>query len=214
MRTSLAEQIAPPRSREENRVFRRESLIRSAIVTVARYDIAGATVERICHGAGASRGLIAHYFDSKEELLLAAAAETFDAQSMAVKQRIAEATALPAVERIKQMAKSSFEPPIYDLDKIAAWQAFTNASRSQASFNEVIRSVSEHLRELYEPVLAAAAAEHNRPIDTESAALGLIAVIDGLWTSLATGRDSLMPEDAIRITEHFIDGCLMNRALS
>ncbi|MEM7291753.1 MAG: TetR family transcriptional regulator [Pseudomonadota bacterium] len=87
-------------------------------MTVGRYDISGATVERICRGAGASRGLIAHYFDSKEELLLAAAAETFDTQAMAIKSKIALIPDLTAETKLKRMAKSSFQEPIFSRDAI------------------------------------------------------------------------------------------------
>ncbi|MEM7123390.1 MAG: TetR family transcriptional regulator C-terminal domain-containing protein [Pseudomonadota bacterium] len=209
MTADIAMPVAAPRNRAENRVYRRESLIRSAIATVGRYDLTGATVERICHGAGASRGLIAHYFDSKEELLLAAAGETFDAQAMAVKKAIANDRSLRPDDAIKRMARSSFEPPIFSPDAIAAWQAFTNASRSQPVFLDVIRQVSEHLQELYEPAFAAAATKRNVSLDAAHAALGLITVVDGLWNNLATGRDGLGPKDAIQVAERYIDGCLL-----
>ena len=214
MPADIAMPVAAPRSRAENRVYRRESLIRSAIATVGRYDLTGATVERICHGAGASRGLIAHYFDSKEELLLAAAGETFDAQAMAVKKAIATDRTLDAETAIKRMARSSFETPIFSPDAIAAWQAFTNASRSQPAFLDVIRRVSEHLQELYEPAFAAAAAQRHVALDAAHAARGLITVVDGLWNSLATGRDGLGPNDAIQVAERYIDGCLLGAGRS
>ncbi len=208
MRMDIAASIQAPRSRDENRVFRRESLIHAAIVTVARHDLAGATVERICRAAGASRGLIAHYFASKEELLLTAAGETFDEQAMAVKRRIATDRSLGPEARVRLMARSSFEAPIFSPAAIAAWQAFTNASRAQPAFLAVTRRVSEGLRSIYAEVFAEAAVAKDLSLDAAEAAQGLIIVVDGLWTSLATGRDALGLEDALRIAERYIDGCL------
>ncbi|MGB5705673.1 MAG: TetR family transcriptional regulator, partial [Arenicellales bacterium] len=82
-------------SQAENREYRRASLLQAAIITVARYDIEGATVERICNEAGASRGLIAHYFDSKESLLLAALENWFNT-ALGIKTHIAQDTSLSA----------------------------------------------------------------------------------------------------------------------
>ena len=208
MDASVEFPLQAPRNRAENRTYRRECLIRSAIAAVAEHDLAGATVERICHGAGASRGLIAHYFDSKEELLLTAAGETYDAQAMAVKAAIAADKSLSGEARLKSMARSSFEAPIYSPHAIAAWQAFSNASRFQPAFMAVIRQVSENLQELYRPAFAAAAEERGTSLDANRAAIGLVVLVDGLWNSLATGRDALAPKDAIEIAHRFIEGCL------
>lgn len=209
MATATSTAYEPPRKRQENRVYRRESLIRSAIATVAEYDIVGATVERICYGAGASRGLIAHYFDSKEELLLTAAAETYDQTAMSVKGEIAQDRTVASIQRLKRMAWSSFEEPIYSQDAIAAWQAFNNAARHQTAYMDVIRNVSKHLLEVYEPVFSDAAKEKGIPIDTHAMALGLVIIVDGLWHSLSTGRDHLTIDSAKSVAERYIDGCFV-----
>ena len=49
------QEIPVRRSQAENREFRRASLLHAAIIAVAKYDIAGATVERICASAGAQQ---------------------------------------------------------------------------------------------------------------------------------------------------------------
>lgn len=212
-RTLSTDPISPPRNRAENRIFRRESLIRSAIAVVGRHDLTGATVERICHGAGASRGLIAHYFDSKEALLIAAAGETFDAQAMAVKEKLAGDTTVPAVDRLCRMAASSFETPIFSRDAIAAWQAFTNASRHDPAFREITQSVARNLTILYEPLFEEAGRDRGIAVNGRNSALGLINLVEGLWNSLATTRDGLSPEDATRIAHVHIGGCLLGSAL-
>lgn len=212
MATPLADPIPAPRNRAENRVYRRDSLIRSAIAVVGRHDLTGATVERICHGAGASRGLIAHYFDSKEALLIAAAGETFDAQAMAVKEKLADDESLAPDERLRRMAASSFEAPIFSHDAIAAWQAFTNASRHDPAFREITQSVARNLILLYAPLFEAAGRDRGIAVDGRIAALGLINLVEGLWNSLAMARDGLTPEAATRIAQAHIDGCLVGSA--
>jgi len=38
--------------------------------------------------------------------------------------------------------------------------------------------------------------------------MGLFILIDGLWNSLATGKDDLKPEQAIVLCDIYIEGCL------
>ena len=207
MDASLEFPLAEPRNREENRVFRRESLIRAAILTVAKYDLTGATVARICRAAGVSRGLIGHYFESKEALLVQASDETFD-NAISIKRQIAADPNLDPVVKLKALSRSSFEAPIFSREDIAAWQAFTNASRSQAPFKRSIERASQALQEIYEPIFAEAVAACGADLDPARAAFGLVTVLDGLWNSLATGKDQASLEDAVFVAERYIDGCL------
>ena len=201
--------MAPPRprTRAENRAYRRASLIRAAMETVARHDIAGATVERICRQAGASRGLIAHYFNSKEDLLVAALQAEFD-EALEMKQAILRDPDLPAAEKLRRIARTSFTPPTYNQTDMAAWQAFTNASRFSPAYRKPIRRVGFALRRMAEPLFAEAARDAGVTIDADGAAFGLVALIDGLWGSLATGKDDATPGSAIQTCDAYIRGCL------
>jgi TetR/AcrR family transcriptional repressor of bet genes len=53
-------------------VERRRNLIDAAISNIAEYGYDSVTVATICEEAGFSRGLIGHYFDGKDGLLLEA----------------------------------------------------------------------------------------------------------------------------------------------
>ena len=189
----------------ENRRFRRQSLLRAAIETVARYDIQGATVERICAEAGASRGLIAHYFESKEELLLAALEDWFKT-AIKIKREIARDKSLSAEQRIRQIAASNFIAPSYSWENAAAWQAFTNASRYNLAYADSIRSASREVRRLLKPLFNRAARKNRLQIKAGFAARSLYVLIDGLWNSLATGKDDLKVSSARKICDKFVDG--------
>ena len=195
------------RTQAENREFRRRSLLQAAIATVAKYDITGATVERICARAGASRGLIAHYFDSKEELLLAALTDWFDL-ALSIKEEISADENLTPEEKIRQIAYSSFDNPSYSWETAAAWQAFTNASRYNRAYAKPIRDASKYSNAIVEPLFAAAARENDLKIDAKKAAVGLYILDDGLWNSLATGKDNLTIKQAKACCDVYIDGCM------
>ncbi len=194
-------------SQAENREYRRASLLQAAIITVARYDIEGATVERICNEAGASRGLIAHYFDSKESLLLAALENWFNT-ALGIKTHIAQDTSLSAEQRIREIAYSSVSPPTYSWEIAAAWQAFTNASRHNPAYAKPIRNASRYATKLIAPLFSQAADELGIELDGKDAAMGLYILDDGLWNSLATGKDKLTLTKARACCDRYIDGCL------
>ncbi len=195
------------RTQPENRKFRRSSLLAAAIVTVAKHDITGATVDRICARAGASRGLLGHYFDSKENLLLAALSHWFH-QALEIKREIARHPGWSAEERLRRIAYASFGPPLYDWHIAAAWQAFTNASRYNSAYAGPIRSASRNANALVAPLFAEAARDRDVRIDAKAAAVGLYILDDGLWNSLATGKDGLTTEKARSHCDAYIDGCL------
>ena len=195
------------RTQIENREFRRNSLLRAAIVTVAKHDIAGATVERICAQAGASRGLIAHYFQSKEALLLAALTDWFDL-ALSIKQDLSLDNSLTPLEKLKAIAHSSFSNPSYSWEMAAAWQAFTNASRHNQSYAIPIRKASKFSNSISEKLFDQAAKQLNKKINPREAAVGLYILDDGLWNSLATGKDDLTIKQAKAYCDAYIDGCL------
>lgn len=205
---ALATAAKKPRKRQaEIREFRRDSLLRAALTTVAEYDIEGATVARICARAGASRGLISHYFSNKEELLVAALRGLFD-DAQALKDSIAADLSLDPIERVRRIAHSSFQAPVYSWEMAAAWQAFTNASRYNPSFQAPIRESTRKSVATVMPLFEQAARKPVLRIDEDQAAMGLFILIDGLWNSLATGKDGLQTEQAIAHCNIYIDGCL------
>ena len=198
------------RTQRENRIYRRKSLLSAAIHAVAHHDIQGATVERICERAGASRGLIAHYFDSKEALLLAALEDWYQ-QSIDVKSSIAGETGKSALERLRLVAHSSFRPPTYSWEMAAAWQAFTNASRYHPEFAQPIHRTSRRVTAIVESLFVEVAEELGLRIDCRQSALGLYVLDDGLWNSLATGKDRLSRKAAMALCDRYIDGCLQHQ---
>jgi TetR/AcrR family transcriptional repressor of bet genes len=196
-----------PRRQTEIREFRRRSLLRAALITIGKYDIEAATVARICAEAEASRGLIAHYFSSKEELLVSAIDGLFG-EAQALKEAIANDASLKPVERIRRIAHCSFESPIYSWENAAAWQAFTNASRHNSIYREPIRASTQNSIDVVTPLFYLLAQQQRLRVSVSEAAMGLFMLIDGLWNSLATGKDELHTSQAISFCNTYIEGCL------
>ena len=196
-----------PRRQADIRAYRRDSLLAAALITVANFDIEGATVARICAQAGASRGLISHYFDNKEELLVAALTGLFD-DAQSIKEYIAADTSVTTLERIRRIAHVSFKDPIYSWETAAAWQAFTNRSRYNPAYRAPIRASNQQFINSLIPLFESASEQHDLRIDAQDAAVGLVILIDGLWNSLATDKDALRLQQAMSHCDIYIEGCV------
>lgn len=187
--------------------MRVQTLREAAIKTVARYDIEGATIEKICEQAGASRGLIAHYFESKEALLLDALSNWFES-ALLLKTAIAQDGETDARERLVKVALSSFNKKLYSWEMAAAWQAFTNASRHNAAYAAPIREASRAIQSLLQNLFREASLQEQKHLDAREAAIGLTILDDGLWNSLATGKDQLTVKQARQCCENYINNIL------
>lgn len=202
-----ASSVKTNRTHTETRVFRQKTLLKAALVTVAKFDIEGATVARICAEAGASRGLITHYFASKEDLLVASLSSLFD-EAQILKDSIANDDSLTAIERIRRIANSSFEAPIYSWEMAAAWQAFSNTSRYNPAYKEPIRLSTQKFSDTVSPLFELTALQQPLRINSKDAARGLFILINGLWNSMASEDNGIESEEAIMQCDVYISGCL------
>ena len=213
MQQPAAMRTRRPRTHPEIRAYRRQALLRAALEAVARYDIAGATVDRICALAGASRGLIGHYFSGKEELLVATLEAWFD-EGLRNKREVVANQDLAPHEKLSQIVRLSFTPPTYRPDVIGAMQAFINASRSMPAYREPLKRFSQSWRAVVSPLIGEAAKARGQRCDADQAAVGLLMLLDGLWGSLAVGKDGMTVERAIKICDDYVESCLGGAAVA
>jgi TetR/AcrR family transcriptional repressor of bet genes len=193
-----------PHTQIEINEYRRQALIEGTIRSMAERGVAGTTVRSICSDAGNSRGLIAHYYESKEELIAAAFHHLFTTVSRQVRdaQMRAGGTAL---ERLKATPKFIFSPPVFtDLNR-SAFLAFWHEIR----FNPAVRKANSDLYSDYtrrmQHLFARAAEECGVEIDVRVAAIGLIALVDGLWLELSIDDKAVSRSKAIDICHRYVD---------
>lgn len=198
--------ISRPLTQAENREYRRKSLLEASVRTVAEQGIEGATIAKICAEAGASRGMSAHYFSSKEDLLAACLSKMFT-DALDIKREIGADTDSDPLTLIHRCAAASFRPPGFDKNVLAAWQAFTSASRYTLRYREIIQENSQQMMAFYLHLFGEAAKTTPLHLPAEQATRGLLALLDGLWSNIALNKHALSTDDAIQACNSYIRGC-------
>lgn len=117
--------MARPRARfvREAADVRRQALIEATGRCLAEKGVSGTSVRAICARAGVSSGLLTHYFDGVDALILATYAEVGAKVSRALDLAVEEAGADPR-ERLRACLQANFRAPVLDPDLLATWIAF------------------------------------------------------------------------------------------
>ena len=180
---------------------RRLSLIEATARVLARQGAAGVSVRVIALEAGVSPGLVNHYFDGIDALIAATYAHVDAQVSAAFEAAIAAAGPEPRA-RLLAHVTASFAPPIADPGLLATWIAFWSLVKSNDDIARLHRDLYAAYRRDLETLLAACGmAAHARRL----AAIGISAIVDGLWLELCLAPETFTPAEASAIAERHID---------
>ncbi len=196
-----------PRTHPEIQEFRRKALIEATISSLAKHGVAHTTVRMICAAAGISHGLLTHYYDSKDDLMAAAFKHLFSELTAKV-QKAQQKAGDSAYARLSSMPAALFSPTLCNATNRHAFLAFWHDIRFSKPVREVNRTLYKDYTARMLALFTEAAAEHGRTIDAESAAIGYIALIDGLWLELSFDDQVVSRERAIGLCRTFIDRSL------
>lgn len=152
---------------------------------------------RVAREAGASIGLVSHYFQSKESLMLAAYQELTEQLRRESDQRDA-ALECSARERLTLMIRSAFKSEIFNQQVLASWVGFWSAAVATPSLASLNRKLYEEYREEMQSLVEAIAIEEGRVIDAKGIARILTALVDGYWLEWALDPEAFKVEEALQ----------------
>lgn len=174
---------------------RRQDLLAVTINCLARLGPRATTGREICRQAGVSHGLLRHYFNNPENLLL----ETYQELCDQFITRFEEEAAAPAdnpLETIDRFFVALFSDQWANSDILGAWIAFWTLVRSNDDFARVSEDYNRRLREM---LANAVSLLPKGPIAPDDVATLLSAVIDGLWLDFCLSPTRLPRERAIEL---------------
>ena len=178
----------PPRFRRYGREVRAAMLIEAGLACLAEGGIAAFTVDGICRRAGTSRGLIAHHFGSKDQLL----AEVYEAAYAPMLAAIAprpDGTPLSLPELIARIFAAERSTP----QALNVWMALWGAMAGNPGLKDAHRRKYGE----YRATVAAAIAIHRGTAEkADELAASVIGLVDGLWLEHCIDPDGLPPAAA------------------
>nr|WP_316653078.1 transcriptional regulator BetI [uncultured Gellertiella sp.] len=177
--------------------IRRHELRRAAFEILQTEGVAGTTLEKVASHAGASKGIVLHYFRNKQELFEQAMREANAALRIAVVERLRQAKT--PRERVLAIVEGNFEASFFKPSISHAWLSLLaevprepQLARLQKVFHARMRS----------NLISALVELVSRP-EAEALATGISALVDGLWLRLGLDSSSITREEAIaQITRH------------
>jgi len=194
-----------PRFERQIAESRRQALIDAAIASLKRRGHDGLSVRSIAAEAGVSLGLINHHFPNKE-VLVAEAYRHFHRQLIDVHAQAVARAKPEAHARLRAFFESTFSPPNLDRDVLTAWIVFWGMHRHSKEIQRVHGETYHAYVGLVRSMLAGLAKERGRlRMNLSMAAIGLTALLDGLWLEWCLDPENFSPHEALRICEGWID---------
>lgn len=181
---------------------RREELAQAALEVFLAEGADGMTLDRVAKTAGASKGIVLHYYTSKEALL-----DRVLRDVMRVLGQEARAALLPAqTARTRAEAQISlcFRPELFTPPYARAWLSVITKCPENKQLNRyrrlLQRRLRSNLRASLRPLVGATEA---RPV-----ADSLIALMDGLWLRRAIDPDAMTPDRAAALAQTHLEESL------
>jgi len=172
--------------------IRKKELRRAAFEVLQREGMAGATLEKVAAQAGASKGIVLHYFANKQELFEHAMREANAELRDAVVARLNRA--VTPRDRLEAIIEGNFEERFFQPSICHAWLSLCAEVPREPQLARIQKVIHARMRSNLMSALVALVPED----ECERVALAITALIDGLWLRLGLQSDKFTREDALQ----------------
>ena len=196
---------AEPRFERKLPEARRLALIEATIECLKKYGHDGLSIRRISAQAQVSIGLINHHFPTKDTLVAEAYRHFNNELVGGLRKAMADIAGSPR-EQLRAFFQASFSPPNLDSDVLAVWVVFWGMYRHSKDIQRVQSETYHGYVDLLRGMLADLEREAGKlRFNLRLAAIGLTALIDGLWLEWCLDPDNFEPHEAVALCEAWID---------
>jgi AcrR family transcriptional regulator len=190
---------------------RRLALIEATLICLAREGHDRLSIRRISETAGVSVGLINHHFPSKTALVAEAYRELHRRLSRALEATLG---AIPrgasARLRLDRYIEASFAAPNLDPSVLHIWVVFWSLSRHTPEIREVREATYAASLSGLETLVGDALREAGqRRAGAHLAAIGLTALLDGLWLEWCLNPRTFRPAQGVKLAKAWANALLV-----
>jgi AcrR family transcriptional regulator len=190
-----------PKFHRETPEVRRDSLVEATLRCLKKFGHDGVSIRKISAEAGVSIGLINHHFPNKSGLI----AEAYSTLAHSLQESLRAQARRPGAtprQRLSGFFQASFAPELIDPDLFNVWIVFWSMVRHSAEMRAVHDRTYAAYRDTLEALLRDLASSQGAPrFKLKQAAIGLSALLDGLWVELSLSPSTVRPQDAIALCE-------------
>jgi TetR/AcrR family transcriptional repressor of bet genes len=185
--------------RSVSKARNRQLLIDATFDVVAEYGVAGVSFTRVLERARLSRGMINLHFESKQQLLLAAAKMMAENYYVHLQNFIEAAGEDPESQLVALLA-ADFDDAILNPREIGVWFAFRGEARYNPKFKPYSNTRDQHLMQLYDDIFEQLLKTANDPVlKPRDLTSGLLALTEGLWSDYFMHGDDFDRDRAKRV---------------
>jgi TetR/AcrR family transcriptional regulator, transcriptional repressor of bet genes len=197
---------AEPKFRREPPEARREDLIAATLACLKKFGHEGVSVRRISAEAGVTMGLITHHFHGIDALL-ASAYESLAQQLLSRSRDPALELSDEPLASLHAFFAASFEPEALDPALFRTWLVFWSLVPHSPQLRAVRERAYGETRATLETLLSRLNRTPGVPaFKVGSAAIGLSALMDGLWVELSLNPSSFAPSEAVSHCDDWVHG--------
>jgi AcrR family transcriptional regulator len=194
-----------PKNRRAEPDERRDLLVAATLRFLARDGHAGISVRRIATEAGVSVGLLNHHFGSIDALIADTYQKIASELTTALLHEIAQA-GTPA-EKLDAFLVGSFSSRVMDPQLLGVWVVFWSLIRHSEHVSQSHEKSYRAYLDLLRQLLGDLAVSEGFVIhDTRLAAIGLSAMLDGLWIEWCLNPETFTPANGLHICRCWIKG--------
>ena len=171
---------------------------------IDKLGISQTTLARIAERVGISQGNVVFHFQTKDALLeqtLRHLSDEYRANWLAALQ----AADPDPRARLRALVASAFTAKICNRRKISVWYAFWGESRSRPKYMRVCGANDEAFSSQIKLLCEAIESESTARLDTDTAALSIEGMIDGLWQNFLIGSPGFKRQQAIQAVYDLIE---------
>ena len=201
----MLKRVAKPRFARRLPQDRRQAFVRATIECLKRHGHDGLSVRRIAAQAGASIGLINHHFPNKDALIAEAYRQFHRELVAGLERAVASAPAEPRA-RLRAFFEANFSPPHLDRDVLTAWVVFWGLYRHSKAIQRAHRDTYQAYVDLVRGMLADLERQSGSlRMSVRLAAIGLTAMLDGLWLEWCLDPETFRPAEAVTLCETWVE---------
>jgi len=192
-------------TRAEQKQQTRQKLIEATMAVIASEGFSGVTMAKVAEKAGLSRGIGNFHFQSKEQLLLETLHTLYKEFEDGWRNAVADAGSWP-VEQLKDLIKTTLNPPIADFKKVAVWLAYWGEAPSRKKYLEICAVHDREWDAAVENILRQLVDEkfNSHGMTLGKIAQSLTAMMDGFWVEYLIADGRYTPDDAVKACFAFL----------